>query len=706
MARLFLAKDFLPEYARLEKRVQSAVESAIAEFTEHTYAGLHLEKLTHTKDDRIRTIRIDSSWRGVVLAPERGDVYCLLAVMPHDEAIRYARSRRFSVNEAVGVLEVRNEEAIERKLPQLQAASSTASELLFAKVSDSDLKRLGVDSGILPLVRLLVTAEHLEAMEPVLPQVQYLALYSLACGMTVDEAWEQVSQYAPAQPPPQVDTADLALAMHRTSDQITPVSGPAELAQILAHPFAAWRTFLHPAQQAIAYHPGYSGPAQVTGGAGTGKTVTALHRTAFLAKRLRPASPAAQADPPILLTTFTTNLAEALDAQLALLIGDDRVRGRIEVLNVDKLAYRLFRQAHGSPRICDPARLGDRFAAGIADARTQLSPSFLIHEWEQVILAQNLTTQDAYLACRRAGRSSPLSHALRRQSWEVIQHVIAELAADGESTYLQITAEATRLLAESRQALYRHVVIDEGQDLHPAQWRLLRAAAAPGPDDLFIAADPYQRIYDNHVSLASLGINVRGRSRRLTVNYRTTAEILAWAVPILGTRPVTGLDDQTASLVGYRSPVHGPRPETYAAVTRDDELAARAAQIRDWIDHGIEPHAIGVAARSGAVARQARELLKSAGIATLALNTRSPRSAVRAGTMHGMKGLEFQAVAVIGVESGAVPAPSALTPADEDPLAYEQDLQRERCVLFVACTRARDHLYASWTGQPSPFLPR
>jgi superfamily I DNA/RNA helicase len=246
--------------------------------------------------------------------------------------------------------------------------------------------------------------------------------------------------------------------------------------------------------------------------------------------------------------------------------------------------------------------------------------------------------------------------------------------------------------------------VDEGQDLHPAQWRLLRAAAAPGPDDLFIAADPYQRIYDNRVSLASLGITVRGRSRRLTVNYRTTAEILAWAVPLLGSAPVTGLDGEADSLLGYRSPMHGRRPTVKGAVSREEELAALARQIRAWLDSGIEAHAIGIAARAGHVVKQARDALRAGGIPTLALTTQSTKSAVRAGTMHGMKGLEFQAVAVIGVEQGMVPAGSAVTASAEDPLAHDQDLQRERCVLFVACTRARDHLYVSYTGHPSPFL--
>jgi superfamily I DNA/RNA helicase len=233
---------------------------------------------------------------------------------------------------------------------------------------------------------------------------------------------------------------------------------------------------------------------------------------------------------------------------------------------------------------------------------------------------------------------------------------------------------------------------------------MLRAAVAAGPDDVFIAADPHQRIYDSRVSLSSMGISVRGRSRRLALNYRTTQEILAWTVPLLGPDPVTGLDGDVDSLLGYRSPVHGPRPQVRAAGTRDEELTFLSETIAAWLAGGVEPDVVGVAARSAQQARAAQHALESAGIATKSLGAHGRKQAVRVGTMHGMKGLEFRAVAVIGVSQGHVPAPAALTPEAEDAVAYAQDLQRERCVLFVACTRARDFLYLSYAGEPSPFL--
>jgi hypothetical protein len=575
VARLAISKDFLTEYGKLDKHVQRTVDRAVASFARHPHPGQHLETPRRAHDDRLRILPLDGHWRGIVLAPATGDTYCLVTVLPQDEADAYVTS------------------------------------------------------------------------------------------------------------------------LHPSGERPHLVSGPDELQRILAHPFATWRTFLHPSQRQLAYHPRYVGPAQVTGGPGTGKTVTVLHRAAFLAERAAP----------VLVTTFAGNLAEALQAQLDLLIHDRRVRQNIEVLNVDRLAYRIVKQARGAPVIADERALRTRWAKAAANHGLTFTPAFLKNEWEQVILAQDLHTEQAYLACARTGRGRPLTKAQRSLLWQATHQVTAELKATGQTTHLQLANEATRLLRLSGTLPYRHILVDEAQDLHPSQWRLLRAAVAPGPDDLFIAADPHQRVYDNRVSLTSLGISVRGRSRRLSLNYRTTQEILAWAVPLLGSEPVTGLDGEVDSLAGYRSPTHGPRPQHKLTVSRAEEFRFLAERVGSWLSDGIEPHAVGVAARSAALVREAREALRAAGIVTVSLNGRGGTRAVRAGTMHAMKGLEFQAVAVIGVEQGLVPAPGTVTPETEDAATHAQDLQRERCVLFVACTRARDHLYVSGTGQPSIFLP-
>ena len=703
MARLAIDKDFLDDYSKLEKTVQAAVKAAIDKFAAHTHAGLHLEKINHCKDDRIRTIRIDQSWRGVVLAPETGDTYSLLRVMPHDKAIEYAGSRRFTVNEALGVVEVRDQAALDQVQPALEQAATATDARLFAHVSDKDMARLGIDEHTRTIARLLTSDAHLDALERMIPEVQYNALYLLAGGLSVEEVWQEVAQDAPSTP---VDTGNLVKAMERTPSRVVFIDSNDELDKILEHPFAKWRVFLHPAQRKIAYAPRYAGPVQVTGGAGTGKTVTALHRAAYLARKAGDHLAEQESARSVLVTTFTKNLAEALQSQFDLLVDDEAIRGRVEIRNVDSLAYRVIEQARGArPEIIEGRELDELWAAAAAEAGLAFPATFLNREWEQVILAQDLRTEEEYLTASRAGQGTPLGKAQRRQVWQVTQQVEAQLRALGGNTFTQLASEAAHLLRDGTVTLpYRHVIIDEAQDLHPAQWRLLRAAAPAGPDDMFIVGDVHQRIYDNHVSLARVGVNVRGRSKRLTVNYRTTQEILALAVPALGKAAVTGLDDETDTLTGYRSPLHGRRPEVVGVPTREAEMDALVLRVRGWLDEGIEAHAIGIAARSGQIHRAASAALQAERIKTLSLSAKSRANAVRVGTMHGMKGLEFQAVAVIGVADGVVPAPSAVTPEKDDPVAHAQDLQRERCLLFVACTRARDHLYLSYSGSPSPFL--
>lgn len=707
MARLAIGKGFLTEYGRLDKDVQSAVDAAIADFAKHPHPVSHLEKPQRSWDDRLRTLKVNSHWRGVVLAPATGDTYCLITILPQDKAKAYATTHRFSVNPALGVLEVRDEEAIKRLRPVLAETVKREDKRLFGDVSDADLTLLGIDAQLLPVIRLMTSEADLEPRQAALPEAQYAALHALACGMTVDEARKEVARlYSAEAPPGQVDPDDIVSAMERSPGQITFVSGHEELQLILAHPFAAWRMFLHPSQRKIAYRSSYSGPAQVTGGPGTGKTVALLHRAAFLAARTaaQPAT-AAQVEGQVLVTTFNGTLADALTDQLDLLVKDDEVRRRVEVLNVDRLAYRIVKAARGAPVIADERVLRAQWAQAAAAVGLDFPPAFLKNEWEQVILAQDLHTEQAYLTCLRTGRGRPLTKVQRSQVWQAAQLVTAELAAARQSTHMQLANEAAHLLRQAGAPRYRHILVDEAQDLHPSQWRLLRAAVAPGPDDLFIVADPHQRIYDNRVSLVSMRISVRGRSHRLSLSYRTTQEVLTWAISLLGTEPVTGLDGEVDSLIGYRSPMHGPPPRLRAAATRAEEFSHLAEQIRSWLAAGIEPQAIGVTARSASLVREAREALRASGIMTIPLSGRTSAQAVRAGTMHAMKGLEFQAVAVIGVEQGLVPEPTTITPEDDDPVAHGQDLQRERCLLFVACTRARDHLYVSCTGEPSAFLP-
>ena len=688
MAELAIGRDFLPAYARLERRVQRSVDAAISKFAAHTHAGLHLEKLAGARDGRIRTIRIDQFYRGVVLSLGEGR-YALVHVLPHDDAISYAVSRRFTVNQALGVLEMRDQAGIEEFART--APASPSSDGLFDKISTADFTRLGVDEDLLPLLRVISTDQQLESLAGRLPETQLDILRGLASGMPVDEVWTELADRIVSG----VDSDDLLTAARRTPERIAFVSGPVELAGILAHPFDVWRTFLHPTQRDIAYRETYNGPALVTGSAGTGKTVTGLHRAVFLAERL----PDGQK---VLLTTFTRALADALARQLYRLTDDAGVRARIDVISVDRLAYEIVSRSGKKIKIAESEVTDPLWEAAAVAAPVTVSAAFLKREWEQVVLAQQLTTADAYRDAPRRGRGEGLRAAKRDQVWAAITGVERELVKRRLRTHIQLADEAAAA-ARTLPAPYRHVIVDEGQDLHPAQWRLLRALVAPGVNDMFLLADPFQRIYDNHVSLTQLGIEVRGRTRRLTVNYRTTHEILDLSVKILSGDPAVGLDDQHDTLRGYRSITRGGPPEYAGHRDRDAEFDALIERVGTWLDQGVEPHAIGVAARNGQLVKTVRAVLADAHIPVA--DDKRGVDGVQVATMHRMKGLEFQCLALVGLDAGVLPAPNALTSADEDPHAHQQDLQRERCLLFVALTRARDVLYLSHSGAPSTLLP-
>ncbi|MGW3232714.1 UvrD-helicase domain-containing protein [Kitasatospora sp. NPDC001095] len=708
MPQLAFAHSFWESYDVLEKPVKAGVRKAMQKFQQltvpelHADKGLHLESVDKARDPRMRTIRINDFWRGVVLAPDDGsDVFLLINVVPHDDAYSWAAKRLYTVNTATRALEVRNVVAIEQLTPALEKAATTAPTLLFAEHSDTVLRDLGIDDQVLRAVRTVVDRPQLEAFGTLLPEDQFEVLQFLAEGFKPHEVYRDVVvERRPASPVPESDQS-LAVAIANTASRITLVTSPDELADVLEKPFAAWRVFLHPSQRRVAYRASYRGPVQVTGGPGTGKTVVALHRVKHLLSRAP--------DTRVLLTTYTNALAATLRENLALLLdGDDEQLARVDVTTVNALAHRALGELVG--RV--PAVITDSEERQVWQrVRKRLdlpwTEQFLAQEYRHVVLAHDLRTLDDYLASDRPGRGRSLLTARRRVLWPAVEMFEAELKSRRAVTHLQVCAQAARALAGAA-ARYDHVVVDEAQDLHPAQWRVLRAAVASGPDDLFITGDPHQRIYDSRVSLSSLGIQVKGRTSRLRINYRSTEEILAWSTGIIGAVAVEDLGgDGEDSLAGYRSLLRGRRPHVAGHDSEQAEIAAAVERIEGWIAQGIRPADIGVASRFNVLLDKARDRLVASGVPVVRVkdNPAPDTDGVRLATMHAMKGLEFRAVAVLGVGASAVPFAREITPAEVDESQHETDLLRERCLLFVACTRAREALAVSWSGTPSSFLP-
>ncbi len=711
MAKLALSRDLLTEFARLEKRAQSRVSELADKFQRMTAQelrsakGIHLESYNNGRDPRAKTIRIDSNHRGVVIDIGDDETYVLTHIGTHDQIDRWMMQNVSRVNEVTGAFEIVNVVAIEEAVEDTQnrAGQNAGATPIFAHRPEKDFRQLGVDLDLLPVLRVITSEEQLEALLKPLPQSQAEALICLTGNEPVDVLFGQIAGDVD---PGSVDTTDLAAALTAPASrsQFHVLTSEGELADMLALPLAQWRTYLHTSQQQLAYRPVYNGSVRVTGGAGTGKTVVAMHRAKALADQLSDA----ESGPQILFTTFTRNLSQVIERDLRLLGGGDLLE-HVEVLNVDRLAYRIVQEAEGAqPRVIDGSALNDYWQDVIDEHGIEFTREFLHSEWEQVILAQGCLSRSDYFNAPRSGRGLRLDRRGRAEVWKAVELVNQRLATRNERTYLQLAQAAAGYLSTRAVKPYKHIVVDEAQDLHEQQWRLLRAAAPTGPNDLFIVGDSHQRIYDRKSSLSKVDINIRGRSHRLRINYRTTHEILGWALTLLGEGDFDDLDGgpDNHDFAGYHSYLHGDAPETSANRSKREQYEALALRVRSWVELGIAPEDIGIAVRAqGNVDAIRNAVLAGSGQPAVTLDQNLEHGeGVRIGTMHRMKGLEFRAVAIADADDDTIPSRNALTARHADEVQYRADLQRELCLLYVACTRAREHLWIGWSGKPSRFL--
>ncbi|MFD1829784.1 UvrD-helicase domain-containing protein [Streptomyces desertarenae] len=707
-AKVIMADVFGKSYDALDGSVQPQVLQFIMKMQRDPDSnGLNLKPPKGAKDKRVRTARVTDNYRAVLMHyAER--IYYLVAVLPHDDAYDLAANILFDINKVTGGIELINLGSLYGTLsgqPKAAGSAEGTQPSFFAGVSDADFERLGVHPSIIPALREIRSEDAVLGIVETMPKLARDVVLCLADGMSVEEVWEQVSSLAATED--KIDPQDYEAAIERpaTKEAFVVTGDIAEFGRILTEPLSAWRIFLHPAQRALAERKTpYKGPARVTGGPGTGKTVVALHRVKALAERLPPGQA-------ILLTTFTTNLANLLKSHLKDL-GGAQLLAKVDVRNIDKVAYGTVKETFGPEA---PSRLKD---SEILNRWIELAEEqpvqrydgrFLNAEWKQVVLAQDIRSRDEYFAANRAGRGRRLNRPERAQVWSLIEEFERRLDREKAASVIQLAAQAARIASgwSDEERPYRHIVVDEAQDLHAAHWKLLRALVPEQDDDLFIVGDAHQRIYDNRTSLSAHGINIRGRSKRLTLNYRTTRQILAASLNLLGDSKFDDLDGNTEQLRGYRSVLSGASPETVRYRSPAEEMSALAKRVETWQQEGIKPQEIAVVGRTHAIADSAVQALRDAKLDAVKVEdyrVPDPDEGVHVMTMHRIKGLEYRAVAIVGASDQNMPLPSALTPETEDRLQHAADLRREQSLLFVSATRAREQLSVTWSGRPSRFL--
>ncbi|MDV6012305.1 UvrD-helicase domain-containing protein [Haloechinothrix sp. LS1_15] len=711
-------------YSKLDGSVKNRVMDFLVKLQERPDApSLDVKTPETVKDKRVKTARVNEFWRAVLIELPESHGYVLVAVKPHDEAVPFARSLRFGVNEVTGALEVVDEAALQEAVtrvdgstPNAAATGAVTAQPVLNGLRARDLHQFGIERDIAERLLAITDEDQLLMVAQELPGIQGNALLDLAAGRSPEDVWaDWVAEEAS-----DIDTSDVMGALERPTSRLTFTGGRGteELRAILEEDFKAWRVWLHPLQRRLAYHDGWNGPYRVTGGAGTGKTVTAIHRARHLANRLEREG----SDAKVLFTTFTRNLAQNIESQLKELAGPD-ILDRVEVVTVDALARKVLSTQADSerhPRMCgdeDPG-LEDAWNAARRDATNDWDVSFLRSEWSQVVLAQGINDRETYLRASRSGRGRRVSRPQRADLWGVFERFTQILAGEERKTYHQAASEAAAVArnhASRRDGAggggvsalpnYRHAIVDEAQDLHPAHWRLVRAVVPRDTDDLFIVGDAHQRIYGNPVVLSRLGIETRGRSRRLTVNYRTSREILDWSLRVVHGKPADDLDGASDTLSGSRSEFTGPQPQARGFDTVSAEKAGLVDRLREWSAAGLGWKEIAVMARSGYQCDDFLAALSDADIPATRVEGNTEESSlgdvVRVMTMHRAKGLEYRAVAVVGAGSKELPPPGVRKlDGEEGDAAWA----RERSLVYVCGSRAREQLYVSWTGTPSPLL--
>ena len=691
-----ISNDFLTSFAALPRQIQGKVTEFINKFRNNpTSPGINYEKLNNCQDKKICSVRIDDTYRGIVVRQPETGAYLLLWVDHHDEAYAWAKNKKCEVNPTTGAIQV-----YDMVIQQRPAEPEDYQVRLFTSLKDKDLIELGLPEDMIPFARTIVDAEEFYSKKSSFPADVFEMLSWIAEGIPLDEVKALVKQ-------DQEDTeitdnlAD-ALDSPESLRSFVVVEGEDELRRIMAEPLEKWRVFLHPTQRKIV-KKNYSGAARVLGGAGTGKTVVAMHRAKQLASQLKDRER-------ILFTTYTANLASDIKDNLRKICSLDEIR-RIEVINLDAWVVQFLRE-YGYPAeiVYDEAQIRKIWedAAAANDFDGEFPATFYEDEYNRVVVAQEAFSLEKYVKASRTGRGTRLDRKKRMQVWKVFetyQNTMKEQKIRDANTAMY---ECRQLITKSNtETRYKHIIVDEGQDFSVNAFRLLRAIAGEEhANDIFIVGDAHQRIYKNKAALSKCGINVRGRSSILRINYRTTEEIRKAAFALLNGLSFDDLDDDFDTGDRCQSLMHGSAPKVLSFSNANEEFQAILKEINGLISGGISEKDICVVSRTHRLLEDYISQFTSKGLRCFEIrrNKADDRSfdGIRVATMHRVKGLEFQYVFVVAANNRIIPLASAIDHTDV--VSEKETMTAEKCLLYVALTRAQKGAYITCYGKKSEFL--
>ena len=680
-----IADTFTASLARLPNEQQRAAKTTAFDLQSNiAHPSLSLHRVTGAKEPGFWSARVNLDLR--IILHRASETVVLCYVGRHDDAYQWAERRRLETHPTTGAAQlVELREVVQEIAVPVYVETEVQAPpkpLLFDHVPDNQLLGYGVPVEWLEDVKtadedsVLDLADHL-------PSEAAEALLELAVGKTPQPSLPVPSGADPFSHPD-------ALRRFRVMRNVE------ELAEALEYPWEKWTIFLHPAQLGLVKR-NYNGPARVFGSAGTGKTVVALHRAVYLAK----SNPGSR----VLLTTLSDTLANLLRAKLQLLIHQEvEPDGRIVVDSLDAVGLSLYEATFGSPELVTQEFIVALVEDAAGKEGTNFSQAFLLTEWDRVVDGWQLDTWEGYRDVARIGRYRRLSETQRKALWPVFQRVRLGLRERGLVTKPEMFVRLTREVERLDHPPFDHVVVDEAQDVSVAQLRFLAALAGGRANGLFFGGDLGQRIFQQPFSWKELGVDVRGRSQTLRINYRTSHQIRTQADRLLDPA-ISDVDGNLEERKGTVSVFNGPQPTVQVLEDEEAESSAVSKWLTGRISEGLQPSEIGVFVRSIDQTKRAVAAIKRSRLPYSILDEEvdAEEECMTVGTMHLAKGLEFRAVAVVACDSEVIPLQSRV-----ESIADEADLEEvyntERNLLYVACTRARDYLLVTGVKPASEFL--
>ena len=694
--RLFLSETCFEPLFALPKKIQTKVVNFQKKFRECTTAnGMHLEPIAQFNDDSMRTARIDDNYRAVIGLID--DNAYLLFVGTHETAYNWGIRKKLVWNNHTQACQI---VTIQQTTETVVNTSSSEPQepSPFNNIPEEKMLKIGVPQELIAQVLQIKTLDDLDPLEEFLPSDAYENIFNLLDGEEIDNIIAEIEEG-------QAKADEDQLLSNNNRRRFVELTDDEDLQRILDNDMDKWQLFLHPSQQKLV-DADYKGTMKVSGGAGTGKTVAALHRLKHLCEN---------PNTKVLFTTYTRTLKENIDELIKKM---DICRSRYTLNNIDQVLIETARQykVKEGYKVLDYS--GDEeslklWREVLETEVTEFDEKFLYDEYIDVIVYFGNTDAKSYMMQQRVGRTKALNRKQRLEIWKLVEKYIALKQERKVVDRLELFNETTKYLNENNIRPYTNVIADEFQDFSNPELKFLRALVAEGRNDLFLTGDPMQRIYSGRkINFGAAGINVRGvRSRRLKINYRTTEPIKRAAVGVIKGITFEDMDGGTETMKGYVSLIHGGEKPTYRIVGNTTE---EVSQIIEWIEEcrqsGIALKDICIAAPSMGLMKELQTRLHTDGTAYKVLkgiNKQGAQEGISLCTLHSMKGLEFKVVILTGVNERNIPSKATDTYpfTGMDVIEKKEYLSAKRSLLYVAITRARQLVFMVGFGEPCGLLP-